>query len=281
MSEPKMAPYGSWKSPITSDLIVSGTVKLVGIVLDGPDIYWTESRPAEGGRYVLVRRTPDGATTDVNPAPLNARTRVHEYGGAAALVVEGTAYDAIYDRQRDRLICVREDHTGEGEAVNTIVSLDPGGDDAGGQVLISGNDFYSSPRLSPDGSRLAWLTWNHPNLPWDNVELWVAEVAADGALDEAQRVAGEAGESIFQPEWSPGGVLYFVSDRSNWWNLYRWQAGEVEPVVEMEAEFGRPQWVFGMRMYAFGSAGRIICTYTQGGVSHLARRRTLRSRDRA
>jgi len=300
MTEPKVAPYGSWKSPITSDLIVSETIELGQIALDGQDVYWVEMRPTEGGRNVIVRRTSDGGTTDVTPAPFNARTRVHEYGGGAFAVADGTVYfsnfadqrlyrqdpgaeprpitpeadlryaDGVFDRRRGRMICVHEDHTDPGrEAVNSIVSLDLDDGD-GGQVLVSGNDFYSSPRLSPDESRLAWLTWNHPNMPWDGTELWVGELGGDGLLIRTERVAGGARESIFQPEWSPDGVLHFVSDRTGWWNLYRWRDGRVEPVVEMEAEFGLPQWVFGMSAYAFESAGRIICSYTERGTWHLA-----------
>ena len=311
MAEQKVTPYGSWKSPITSDLIVSETIGLGQIALDGEDVYWVEVRPTEGGRYVIVRRTPDGRTTDVTPPPFNARTRVHEYGGGAFAVADGTVYfsdfadqrlyrqdpgaeprpitpeadlryaDGVFDRRRGRMICVREDHTDPGrEAVNAIVSLDLEGDDSGGQVLVSGNDFYSSPRLSPDGSRLAWLTWNHPNMPWDGTELWVGELGADGSLPlvlrpkdsggRTERVAGGARESIFQPEWSPDGVLHFVSDQTGWWNLYRWRDGRAESLIEMEAEFGMPQWVFGMSTYAFESASRILCAYTQQGTWRLA-----------
>jgi dipeptidyl aminopeptidase/acylaminoacyl peptidase len=303
MAEPKTAPYGSWKSPITSDLIVSETIGLGQIAFDGADVYWVEMRPAEDGRYVIVRRTPDGRTTDVTPPPFNARTRVHEYGGGAFVVADGQAVavyfsnfadqrlyrqdpgaeprpitpevdlryaDGVIVRSRGRMICVREDHTDPGrEAVNSIVGLDLESGD-GGQVLVSGNDFYSSPRLSPDGSRLSWLTWNHPNMPWDGTELWVGELGADGSLGRTEHVAGGESESIFQPEWSPDGVLYFVSDRTGWWNLYRWRDGHVEPLVEMEAEFGLPQWVFGRSTYAFESAGRILCAYTQQGTWHLS-----------
>lgn len=300
MTEPQFSPYGSWKSPITSDLIVSSTIGLGEIAIDGDDIYWIELRPSEGGRNVIVRRTPDGQTIDVTPPPFNARSRVHEYGGGAFLVADGTVYfsnfadgrlyrqtpgsqpqpltpessrryaDAICDRQRNRLICVCEDLTvGGREPINTLATI-PLDRDEDAQVLVIGNDFYASPRLSPDGSRLAWLTWNHPNMPWDGTELWVAELAADGSIVSSERVAGSIDESIFQPEWSPDGILYFVSDRTGWWNLYRWHNGSVQPVIEMEAEFGRPQWVFGMSTYAFDSANRIVCTYTQEGTWHLA-----------
>lgn len=299
MIQPQIAPYGSWKSPISANLISTEGRRIIEAVADGEDIYWIEMRPTENGRYVIVGRTPDGQTTDVTPAPFNARTRVHEYGGAAFIVNDGVVYfsnfadqrlyrqtaesdpqpitpegglryaDSVVDTKRNRLICVREDHTDTGnEAVNALVGIGlDGSDDV--QVLVSGNDFYSSPRLSPDGARLAWMTWNHPNMPWDGAELWIGEIDADGSLHHTECVAGGLDESIFQPEWSPDGTLYFVSDRTNWWNLYRYRDGTVEPVCEMEAEFGRPQWIFGMSTYQFVSANQIICTYTQDGFWHL------------
>ncbi|MBD1937960.1 S9 family peptidase [Microcoleus sp. FACHB-68] len=301
MAAPQIVAYGSWKSPITSDLIVSETIGLGPIAVDGEDIYWVEMRPAEGGRNVLVRRTPQGEITDRTPAGFNVRTRVHEYGGGSFAVADGTIYfsnfadqrlyrqlpdsepqpltpagvdlryaDATIDRQRNRLICVREDFTGSShEPANTLVSIPFAGGDSG-EVLVSGDDFYASLRISPDGSQLCWLSWNHPNMPWDGTQLWVAQLNADGSLGDRQQIAGGVDESIFQPEWSPDGILYFVSDRTGWWNLYRWNAGEVEPLWEMAAEFGRPLWVFGMCTYTFASAERILCTYTQEGVWHLA-----------
>jgi dienelactone hydrolase len=181
--------------------------------------------------------------------------------------------DAIIDQPRGQLICVREDHSEPGrEAVSSLagIKLDGSGRDCG-QVLISGNDFYSSPRLSPEGARLAWLTWNHPNMPWDDCELWMGELQTDGTLHETRRVAGGHHESIFQPAWSPDGVLYFVSDRGGWWNICRFNdAGDVEVLCGMEAEFGMPQWIFGMSSYAFESTNRIVCSYIQKGISSLA-----------
>jgi dipeptidyl aminopeptidase/acylaminoacyl peptidase len=270
------------------------------IALDGADVYWIEMRPSEAGRYAIVRRTPEGQITDVTPQPFNARTRVHEYGGGDFVAADGTVYfsnfddqrlykqtlnsqpvpltpavemryaDPIVDKRRGRIICVREDHTGGNEAVNVLASINvEDGSDA--LVLVSGHDFYSSPRLSPDGKRLAWLAWNHPNMPWDGTELWIGELAEDGSLGRTERVAGNVEESIFQPEWSPDGTLYFVSDRSGWWNLYRRnEDGSVESLHEMQAEFGMPQWVFGMSMYAFESAERIICAYIEKGSWRLA-----------
>ena len=299
MSEPIVAAYGSWKSPISSDLIVTSTIALGEIQLDGGDIYWSETRPTEGGRNVIVRRSADGAITDITPPGFNARSTVHEYGGGAYTVDAGVVYfsnfadqrlyrqnpdappqpitppidmryaDAVIDRRRGRMICVREDHTGAGEAVNTIaaLALDGGGESV---VLAQGYDFYSTPRLSPDGAQLAWLAWNHPNMPWDGTELWCATLTEEGLIDSAQLVAGGLEESIFQPEWSPVGVLHFVSDQTGWWNLYRWHDARVEPLHPMQAEFGLPQWVFGMRSYGFESAGRIVCVYGAAGIDQLA-----------
>lgn len=303
MTEPRIAPYGAWKSPITSDLIVGGAVGLGQIAADGAAVYWTESRPTEAGRSVLVRRRPDGALEDITPAPFNVRTRVHEYGGGDFLAAAGEVFfvhfadqrvyrlgpqpgvtpvpitpalplryaDFVLDRGRGRLIGVREDHTDPSKPpVNTIVSLDLAGDPTGGRVLVGGNDFYASPRLSPDGARLAWLTWNNPNMPWDGTELWVGELDPSGAVAHARLVAGGPKESIFQPEWSPAGVLHFVSDRTGWWNLYRWQDGVAEPLAALAAEFGLPQWVFGMSTYAFVDAERLACAYIQNGTWRLA-----------
>ena len=288
------APYGSWKSPITSESIVAGAVGFGGIALDGDDIYWLESRPSEGGRRVIVRRTPAGEITDVTPRPFNVRTRVHEYGEGDFTVANGVVYftnfedqrlyrqpatgepqtltpgsdpvgglryaDLVVDSARRRLICVHEDHTSAGaEPVNSVAAVPLDGGEP--VVLVSGSDFYSAPRISPDGSRLAWLSWNHPNMPWDGVELWVARLAGDGSPGEAELVAGGPEESVLQPLWSPDGRLYFVSDRTNWWNLYRRNGdGRVEPVTgPVDLEFGKPHWMFGAATYGFASAGRIIC----------------------
>lgn len=302
MDDAKVAPYGGWRSPITTDLIVQGSIGLSQVQVDGTDIYWVESRPTEGGRNVLVRRSPDGRQADLTPAPFNVRTRVHEYGGGAYLVHQGEAFfvnyndqglyrqtpgqeprlitppgsayryaEPVYDEARQRLICVREDHTRPGqEAVNTIVAISLQEND-GGQVLAGGNDFYANPRVSPDGKTLSWITWNHPNMPWDGTEVWTGALQADGSLGQAEKIAGGLEESIFQPEWSPDGRLYFVSDRTGWWNLYRWQDGRAEALCEMEAEFGLPQWIFGITTYTFESAGTALCTYFQKGEWHLAR----------
>jgi len=299
MAPPIVAPYGSWKSPITADVVAAGEVGLEQIRLDGGDIYWIERRSKEGGRKVIVRRSADGQLADATPVGFNARTRVHEYGGGDYVVSDGTIIfsnfvdqrlylqrpgsepkpltpaaelryaDGVIDRGRNLLFCVREDHSGHGEAINTLVSIDLGRENAV-KIVVSENDFYSSPRISPVGSRLAWLTWNHPNMPWDGTELWVGKLTGDGSIDKAVRVAGGINESIFQPEWSPDGILYFISDRSGWWNLYRWRDGTIETLCSIDAEFGQPQWVFASALYGFASEGRIVCSYAGNGRDHLA-----------
>jgi dipeptidyl aminopeptidase/acylaminoacyl peptidase len=292
------APCGAWASPITAALVAAGSTPLSGLLLDGADLYWLAGRASEGGRTTLLRQR--GANlAELTPAPFNVRTRVHEYGGGAALAVDGTVWfsnfadnrlyrieqdgealplsvggdlryaDFVLDAARRRLISVREDHSaGETYPENTVCAI---GFDGVETVLVDGNDFYSSPRLSPDGRQLAWLCWDHPRMPWQGTELWLADVSADGSLTNGRLIAGGENEAIVQPEWSPGGTLYFVSDRSGWWNLHRYDHGVVHPVCPREAEFGGPHWVFGNSMYGFRSETEIVCTYIENGVSKLAR----------
>ena len=301
MSPRTIAPYGSWTSPITLDMLLKRTVHMRNQMVrwDGETLYWSELRPDEGGRIVVCKRDPGGAASDVTPEGFNARTRVHEYGGGHFAVSGGTVWftnysdqrvyrqdagkepraitpagdvrhaDIVIDDHRDRLYTVREDHTNTTrEAVNSIVALDASGRrDA--ITVASGNDFYSSPKLSPDGNRLAWTTWNHPNMPWDGSELWVGELDRDGHVTSKRKVAGNETESVLQPEWSPAGDLYFVSDRSGWWNLYRERGEGDEPVCPRAAEFGAPQWVFGMTFYAFAGPDEIVCLYSERGGTKL------------
>src|SRR5271170_5910304 len=310
MPQTKIAPYGSWKSPITSDLIVAQITMLSDVRLDGDDIYWLEGRPQEQGRNVIVRAGPDGAAGDITPASFNVRTRAHEYGGGSWSVAGGTCIfsnfadqrlyrqragqsdpeplapaplspkrhlrysDGVLDQGRRRWIGVREDHTGEGEPVNTIVAIDldePG--TSPGRVLAGGHDFFSSVRLSPDASRMVWLAWDHPNMPWNGTTQYLADIGADGAPARTRAIAGGLTESVFQPEWSPdGNEIVFVSDRTGWWSLYAYElaTGTARPLCPMQAEFGMPQWNFDMSTYAFAGARRLACVYTKAGLGHLA-----------
>jgi len=300
MNARRRVPYGSWTSPISPEIVAGASVALSQVSIDGDDTYWIETRPLENGRSVLVRGRAGGSMEDVTPSEFNVRSRVHEYGGGAYAARRGLVLftnasdqqiyrqdpgtppravtaspgrrfaDLAIDAPRCRVIAVREDHSAGGaEAANALVSvhLDTGAE----RVLASGHDFYSSPRTSPDGAQLAWLAWNHPNMPWDGTELWLADVAQDGSVLRSRRVAGGGDESIFQPEWSADGTLVFVSDRSGWWNLYRLRDGRSEPLWAQNAEFGAPQWVLGMSKYAFQSARRVICAFTRHGIWRLAR----------
>jgi len=300
---PTPAPCGTWASPITSDLIVSSFVGLAEIRADGDDLYWRELRPREGGRGVIVRHsTADGETHDLTPADFYVRTRVNEYGGGAWWVRDGVVVfsnfedqrlylqrpedapqpltaagpmryaDASLDTALQRLVCVREAHGTGGEPETTLVglSLDPRANRYG-EVIASGRDFYAAPRVSPDGHRLAWLCWDHPHMPWDHTELWVADFDANGELENARRIVGENRESIQQPRWTPEGELVFVSDRSGWWNLYRWREDRVEPLLEREAEIGRPMWVLGASSYDFIDDTTLVCAVHQADGAHFVR----------
>ena len=282
MPDPTIAPYGAWESPVSSEMLTSGALRFVEIDVDADDIYWVESRPDEAGRYAVMRRAADGATTEVTGSEHSARTLVHEYGGGALAVHDGVIYfsnfrdqrlyrqaadapgtatpispeinqryaDATIDAGRGRLICVAEDHRGEDvEAENLLVSVPLDGsiaEDGEPEPVHRGYDFYACPRLSPDGRRLAWICWNHPRMPWDATELWLADVAADGALINPRRVAGDtAGDvSIIELNWGADGTLYCVSDESGWWNIQRLAGDALVPVHSAEAEFGQPMWTF-------------------------------------
>jgi dipeptidyl aminopeptidase/acylaminoacyl peptidase len=292
--KPTVAPFGSWRSPISTQMLVEGAVRFSDVTTDGDAVYWIEGRPEEEGRYVICRRTTGDMVEDVLPKPFSARTLVHEYGGGAFTVADGVVYftnygdqrlwsltpggdpqpitsesklrfaDFVLDASRRRLIAVCEDHTtSDDEPANTIVavSLD------GGKVttLVEGADFYSNPRVSPDGMKLSWLAWQHPNMPWDGTELFVAEVKGDGSVGQPRKVAGGEDESIFQPSWSPDGTLYFVSDRTDWWNLYAERNRKIAPIMTMNAEFGAPQWVFGTATYGFQADGTVVVRYVQKG----------------
>jgi dipeptidyl aminopeptidase/acylaminoacyl peptidase len=294
-----VAPYGTWPSPITAAVVAESGIGLSDLRLVGGAAWWLEMRPGEGGRHVLVRRDPAGGPVDVTPAGFDVRTRVHEYGGGAwwphgdAVVFSNLPDQRLYRQEPggaprpitpdvggtwrfadgialpdDRLLCVRERHEG-GAVRHELVALPPDGSEPP-TVVAAGPDFCSTPRVSPDGRRLAWLTWDHPRMPWDGTELRVAELLPDGTLGEERIVAGGPEESVFQPAWSPDGALHFVSDRTGWWNLYRLGDDGAVALAPMEAEFGQPQWLFGMATYGFLADRRIVCAYDRDGQQRLA-----------
>lgn len=301
MPTQQTAPFGEWLSPISAARVAAGSRPLARPRVYNGDLYWVEGRTAEGGRMVVARARPGQPPCTCTPAPFNVRTRVHEYGGGAYLPLPGGMLfsnfsdnllyvqagplppvalnqnekhryaDFVLDHKRRRVIGVREDHSGPGpHPVNTIctIMLDGSNVDA---PLIAGADFYTAPRLSPDGRQLAWLSWNHPRMPWEAAELWIADLRENGMAGNPRRIAGGGTESVCQPEWSPDGILYFVSDRSGWWNIYRLAGGRIEAIHPRHAEFGSPHWVMGESMYGFLSASEIACTYIENGISRLGR----------
>jgi len=297
------APYGSWASPITTDLVASeGGVSFAYLDVSEEGVYWTESRPRESGRSALVFRPHGGEPGDVVPPGFNVRTRVHEYGGGAWFRSGSVVFCSSFDDSRlyridapgaeprpitpessdphalryadgrvfadgRLIICVREMH-GVGEPVNELVVLPTDGS-AEPRVVSTGRDFYAAPRPSPDGKSLVWLAWDHPHMPFEGTDLCVADLASDGSVSNGRRVAGSEHESIFQPEWSSEGFLHFVSDRTGWSNLYVERGGEVHALTSEEAELGYPQWVFDLSRYAFLADGRIACTFTRAAIDSL------------
>ena len=296
MSRREVAEYGFWKSPITSDVVAGESIRINEPLIKGDEVYWLESRPTEQGRTALFRLDPDGSVFDILPPPWTVRSAVHEYGGGAYAVDGETIYfseptshrlhrvdiggdpepvtpsgkcryaDFSIDRHRGRLVSVREDHSvSHSEAIQSIVAVELGGGRSEEQVLLSGADFYSNPRISPDGRCISWLEWHHPNMPWDGTELWLGTLDGHGRVGRKRRIAGGLTESVFQPQWSPDGRLHFVSDRTGFWNLYRHSDGACTLLHEREAEFGLPQWVFGMSTYGFTEDGRVLSAYCELG----------------
>jgi dipeptidyl aminopeptidase/acylaminoacyl peptidase len=304
-------PFGAWATPVTSEVVVAAAARLGEVRVDGSDVLWAEARPDEGGRTQLVRRRADGSVDELLPEGRNARTAVHEYGGAAWWVRDGVVWftdwadQRLYrlepgdepvaltpeparprgDRYADgelspdgtRIVCVRERHHGDDatDVVNEVVVLDAAVPNSHGpgepEVLVTGPDFVAAPRLSPDGATLAWLQWNHPAMPWDAAEL----VIRDLATGEETVVAGGPVESVTEPRWRPDGSLWFLSDRTDWWNLYRWQPGhDIETVVRTEADIGVPAWVFGAARYAVLDDGRVVVARWRDGFDGLAVRGT-------
>ncbi len=292
----QIAPYGTWISPVTTTLMTEAAIGLSSLAVDGGDLYWLESRPNEAGRTVLCKRMADGSIGDVTPVPVNVGSRVHEYGGGAYAVrdgiivyserkdgsvwliepgaeprklatSEGCRYaDFEFDFPRRRVLAIREDHRDrpptDPKAAIVALSLDGEAE----TILVEGPDFLSSPRLSPDGASLAWIAWNHPDMPWDASQLFLGSLSAGGSIGKVDNLTGPIRQSIVQPRWSDDGILYFSSDRTGWWNLYRLHGGVTEPIALIEAEIGGPHWVFGQRSYSFLPHGRIVAMISQNGI---------------
>lgn len=300
-------PYGSWSSPVNGELLTERTVRLADLWVEGDDVLWVESRPAEAGRHVVVRSGPDGAAEDVLPSEMSARTTVHEYGWGAltadgkTLVVSNFADQRLWvvppagpprpitpeppapgawryadtrALSRQWLVAVRERHLGTRatEVANDLAAIPVVGGDP--LVLVEGHDFFAAPRRSPDGLRLAWVAWDHPNMPWDGTELWVGDLATDRdgrpRVTGAVKVAGGLEESVSQPRWSPDNCLHWVSDRTGWWNLYADDSGDGRALAPRAAEFSGPDWAFGQSSYAFLADGRLVAAWTDEGVQHLS-----------
>ncbi|GAA1846402.1 prolyl oligopeptidase family serine peptidase [Microlunatus capsulatus] len=301
------APHGSWPSPVTVDQLTSASVGLAEVHVDGGDLYWLEAHAEQGGRCSVWRAPLAGGTAvEVTPPGANVRSRVHEYGGGAWGVADGVVvYSEMADGRLHRVdgdgparaltpagdlrfadvrvhpdrglvLAVREDHGGPGECVNTVVAvaLEPAADEADldpGTVLVDGVDFCSTPELAADG-RLAFVTWDHPAMPWDATALSVGTLAGDAAsgwrLEDVAQVAGGPSVSAVHPRWTPGGTLVLVDDRSGWWNLYAWSGGDGEdrPLHPAEAEFCEPGWVLGQTPYAVVDDTTLVCALNRSGV---------------
>jgi dipeptidyl aminopeptidase/acylaminoacyl peptidase len=306
VSQKTVAAYGTWSSPISAEMVARAGVRLTMPWIEDGVVWWLEGRATEDGRVALVRRQPSGDVTDAVPAGFNVRSSVHEYGGGAYCIHDGVAFCSRFEDQRlyrvapgaepvaitpgveqrrhryadGRItpdgtfwIGVRERHAESdrsADVVNELVAIPTDGS-AEPRVLAGGRDFYSTPRISPDGTRFCFLAWDLPWMPWDGCELYVADLAADGSVSGVEHVAGADGsESIWQPEWSPEGHVVFASDRSGWWNLERIRDGRRSVLHAAAAEFGYPAWSFGARSYGFLGDDRIVCAYETGGFTQFA-----------
>ncbi len=274
------APCGSWESPISANMILLDRLKLWEPHIANGHIYWLQYFSERNGSRHIMRRSPSGEIRQMTHDGYNIRTRVHEYGGGAYTVagdsivfvnfedqriyrqvdtdspvpvtpMNGMRYaDFTVDEQRQRLICVREDHNVGKYPENTLVQLSLT-EESDGRILFSGTDFVAYPRISPDSKQLAWISWNNPSMPWNENTLWLADFDESGELHNKQQLNVGQSDSILDPQWSPEGILYFMSDRSGWWNLYRWRENNVEPVVLMELDCADPPWELGQQNYGF------------------------------
>jgi dipeptidyl aminopeptidase/acylaminoacyl peptidase len=304
-------PFGTWPSPVSAARAARASRRFGTVQAEADAVYWTESRPEQGGRQVILRAGGDGRVAELLPEPYSARSRVHEYGGGEFLVAGGALFfvndadqqiyrcslggtptrisnapqtrfaDLALDARRDRLLAVAEFHRNHATRPrNALVAVALGGARPALTELATGRDFYASPRLSPDGRALAFLSWDLPDMPWDSAALTLARVGDDGALRAPAHVAGGGKNAVFQPQWSGEGDLYYVSDVSGWGALYRWRNGRsVRVAGGVGRELMRPQWVFGARSYAIGADGTVACAFLEGGRPRLELLSLRRPRD--
>ncbi|MDO7585664.1 MAG: prolyl oligopeptidase family serine peptidase [Oceanospirillaceae bacterium] len=292
--------YGHWPSPISAELITRAAPGLNFVQSHEQCLYWVESRPWDAGRCVIMQCNEQDKITDLLPSPFSHHSGVHEYGGMAYTIHDAYLYfvnaadqriyrqhldtlgtpiaitpvgpwrfaDLIVDAQHQRLIAVCEEHQEQQEAENYLATIALNNDRASIKKLQAGADFYAYPRLSPDQTRLCWIQWSHPNMPWDSSELCLASLSQTG-ISEPRVIAGSNGdEAIFQPHWSPDSDLYFVSDKTNWWNIYHFDGSENRPVLALDGEFATPLWQFGMATYDFINTDTIACLWTDKGLWH-------------
>jgi acetyl esterase/lipase len=306
MKQHMIADYGNWPSPITPSSLVEGVRGIGSLQYDSGFVYWLESRPEEAGRQTIMRWHQDSGMEEILPAPFNARSRVHEYGGTSYAVYGNVIWFSHFDDQRlyriipgsypqpitaessvnsalrfaactpdisrNRLICVREDHRAEGEPRNELVAVSMDGSDQQGEILFTQSDFVSAPQLSSDGLSIAFVSWSHPNMPWDNTTLWSANFQQDGSLCNLTQHNVDTQESVIDPKWSDSGELYALTDRSNWWSLHRVSGNKFETVAhhENDVEIGGPMWTLGTSYYDFIDGNSAVTVMNRGGVEHLS-----------
>jgi len=294
---PVVAPYGSWASPLGAQVLSRGRVGISDLRSVDGHLYWTETIPAAGGISGLFSTATSAEGVRISPEGANVRTRVHEYGGASFVAARGQIFysnftdqrlyslgadgkanaitpagyryaDCVFAPDSAALICVREDHSDARNVRNAIVRI-PLPDGGAGEVLFGDSDFVAYPRLSPDGKRLAFISWNHPNMPWDGTQLHVAQLGKSG-LEQVTTVAGGAAESVMEPQWDADGTLYFISDRSGFWNLYASKGPQIRAVWKRDAEFATPLWNLGQANYVLLGDGQAVAKFSERGTDKLA-----------
>lgn len=293
------SPFGSWRSPIQATLIAGASINAFDPRIDGSTLYWLENRPKEGGRVVIIRQESTGTPVEVSPPDTNIRTRVHEYGGAPYLVCDSVIYFVNFEDQRlykmtadgsahpitpddgsryadmqvdatsKRLVCVRECHQTGSEPTNSVVSISIEAPYTQ-TVLADGHDFFAYPRVGPDGTKLAYIAWDHPNMPWDDVQLYCVDLAGDELVSQPKRLNPDIDESVVDLQWSPNGELFFIADRSGWWNLYRWNGSTITHLIDKSCEFAGPLWSLGQRNYGFLSDRTALVSYGEDNKAALA-----------